>query len=80
MASSTPAVDRALHGSPVTVVSSPALRAQLPVDLAGRTLWPTRLTWSSMELHGAQGGGGRIGLVNLGGIGSPTGYSSLVGS
>ena len=33
-----------------------------------------------MDLHGAQGSGGRIGLVNLAGIGPPTWSSSLVGS
>jgi hypothetical protein len=32
-----------------------------------------------MDLHGAQGSGGRIGLVNLAGIGSPTWSSALVG-
>ena len=44
---------------------------------AGRSLWPTRLSWSS---NGAQGSGGRIGLVSLAGIGSPTWPCSLVGS
>jgi single-strand DNA-binding protein len=66
--------------------SRPALRAAacggrprpapLPVDLAGQVLVADQ---ADMDLHGAQGSGGRIGLVNLAGIGSPTWSSSLVG-
>ena len=50
---------QAIAGGQATVQDRPA---QLPVDLAGQVLAADQ---ADMEVHGAQGSGGPIGLVNL---------------